>query len=156
MPEPLFRVEGEQSAWLVDRLPGVEPAPADWLEKALLDVSKDRVKSVSLTGENGETIEITREIPGDNFKLVGLAETEELTYETVLDASMAAISSLTIEEVRSAEGLEKSQETATYQTYDGLTLRIGMVKDGEDDWMTIGVGYDASARDSENAPEIMP
>lgn len=154
--ETFVRVEGEQNAWLVDGLPAVTTGAADWIEKSLLDVSKDRVKSVILSGVDQEAIEITRETPDGEFSLVGLKETEELSFESVLDASMAAISALTIEEVRSAEGLPDAAETGTYTTFDGLTLTIGLVKDGEDEWLKIDAGYDPAVIESEAAPEVMP
>ena len=111
----------------------VDAAPAGWLERTLTDLGGERVREIEEHPANGPEYTATRLKQGEpNFSVSPIPKGRSLTGPAVAEPIAAALSVLTLDEVRRADpGAATGASHATFRTYDGLELALSGRQDGD-------------------------
>ena len=117
------RVDEGPVLLLKDDVPGAEADPAQWWDRALLEIEPETVRKVEVMN-NGETVAIERGEDG-MFALVGAADGEEVDA-TAAERLFGALRNLRADEILKPEETEGMfAEVATYAAEtEGATYRI--------------------------------
>lgn len=117
------RVDAGPVLLLKDDVPGADADPAQWWDRALLEIEPETVRKVEVAGE-GETVALARGEAGA-FALVGAADDEE-AEAAAAERLFGALRNLRADEILTADEAEKVfAEAATYKAEtEGATYRI--------------------------------
>ncbi|MFL6549631.1 MAG: DUF4340 domain-containing protein, partial [Povalibacter sp.] len=138
------RRAGEPASWLIDQPLDVSTAPGEWLRNTIIDVSADRVQSVTVTTDSAKpyTVEKTARADAD-FKTTAIPKGKEADTFAV-NGFASALSSLNLSDVRAAKEFEaeKPAAHASLKTFDGLVADLeGWNKDGKH-FIAVKTSYD--------------
>src|SRR5437773_1749751 len=124
----LERKGGEAQSWLVDRNIELKEKASDWLEKKILEVKRDRIRSVEVTQPEGELLAVDRAVPEQNdFTLVDVPEGKELIYPTAPGSLASGLEYVNLDDVEPAAKIDFAQApgpTAKFKTFDGLVVTV--------------------------------
>jgi hypothetical protein len=160
-PGVYIRRAGEAQSWLALGSLDIPGEPTAWMETKLLELPRDRVKSVTVTHASGEVLTVSRNATTDtSFAVQNVPEGKELRSPNAGDPLAAGLSYLQFEDVMPAsafktegEGAAALKWTADYRTFDGLVLVIQSFDKGGKAWARFVTSYDASAAGpAENRP----
>lgn len=144
------RGPSDQQAWLgrgeVD--PGRNTQ--SWLQRKLMDVKKDRVRSYTLVHGDGEKVVATRATAKDeNFKVESLAEGQTMKSKGAADSVATTLAFLEFDDVKPAAAVKLPDQAlvrAAFSTFDGLVVEAAIFEVDGDKWATF------AARAGEAAP----
>jgi len=133
------RKAGDNQAWLAMGYLTPKPSMGDWLSKRVLAIARERIKETAVTPLEGEGYTVFRDKKDDaDFKLADMPAGRELIYAAAPDNIGAAIVGFTFDEVKPAATFDfSSAERVTTTTFDGLTVAVKIIKEGDDTWATI-------------------
>ncbi len=136
------RIPDEAQSWLIDRNPDLPDDAAGWLVADIVDIPSSRIRSVTITHADGETIHLSKATAdAANFELEGIPEGRELSYASVGNSIASAIAALTLEDVRPAAAGEASEDaltaTTVFTTFDGLQLTVDSTTANEATWISL-------------------
>ena len=117
-----------------------QPDQAQWLDKAFIDLPRDRMKTVAVKPLKGPPFSVTRAKPEDqNFVVVEpLPRGRVLRTEAEPNGVGNALMGVNFEDVVKADTLDFSNAAhTTYTTFDGLTLEIAAIEKDRDFWITV-------------------
>jgi hypothetical protein len=143
------RVPDEAQSWLIDRNPEVPEDAAGWLASGIVNIPASRIRTVSITHEDGETLRLHKEDEdAANFTIEGIPEGRQLSYPSVGNSVAAALEELALEDVRRAEVGEtggktsgdSASATAVFTTFDGLQLTVDSTTAEDDTWISLHAG----------------
>jgi hypothetical protein len=150
------RLAGEKQSWLAKGSPELKEKAADWLKKQVIEVKRDRVRSVEVRHADGEVVHVERGAPKDtNFELSGIPEGQELSYPSVAGSLGSALEYLNLEDVLPADKVDFSQgagPTSEFRTFDGLKITVQTKEDGEKCYARFEAAYEAPAQVGPPAP----
>ena len=147
------RIPGKPESYLIDRSPEIPQSSNDWLMSSVIDISADRVKSVSITHSDGESIVIGKSSQDEpDFTVLDIPEGRELSYSSVGNGIAGALSNLDLQDVR-AHVEAPIETTVVYRTWDGLEITAAVASDDETSWVAFAVNSvaDASGEDPADA-----
>jgi hypothetical protein len=117
--------------------------PVDWMKREVLAFGSDRFWKVSVSHPGGEIVSIERATPTAEPALTNKPEGRELVSADKPQQVLEALASVSLDDVRKAEGLDFSQAaTAVYTTYQGMTFTVRCVAADGKTWVNIAVTYD--------------
>ncbi|MGI9341978.1 MAG: DUF4340 domain-containing protein, partial [Gammaproteobacteria bacterium] len=119
------RRPGADQSFLIAADLDLGDATVDWLQRDLMDIEAGRIRSVTLTHADGDTLRIERpERDADELNVVGMPPDRELQYATILDSMAGVLSDLSIDDVAPADGAaaQESAVVARFETFDGLVV----------------------------------
>ncbi len=134
------RREGQDQAWLVRAVSEIRSAPADWMEKSVLDVDRARIRSVAVTPAQGVAYAAHRDKPADaDFTLAPIPPGRELADPTSPNGAAEAIVGFSFDDAKRASGFDFFTGTTKLvtTTFDGLIVTVATIKKGDDYWSTI-------------------
>ncbi|MGQ0741980.1 MAG: DUF4340 domain-containing protein [Alphaproteobacteria bacterium] len=133
------RKAGENQSWLAMGYLVPKISIGDWLEKRVLAVARERIKETAVTPMEGIAYTVHRENKDDaDFKLADMPEGRELDYASAPDNIGAAIVGFTFDEVKPAANFNFSNaDRINSTTFDGLTVSVRVIKEGDDYWATV-------------------
>jgi hypothetical protein len=126
-----------------------------WLDKAFVELARDRVKAVARKPIKGRPYTVTRAKPEDeNFRIVeAIPAGRVLRTETEPNAVGNALLGISFEDVRPQEKLDFANAArADYTTFDGLTLSLSIIQQENDYWMTVNAVADPTVQPSPAKP----
>lgn len=143
------RVVGAPQSLLAAPLISIDADPKSWLEHDLIDIGSARVRSVEEKPAEGGAYSLTRDKPGQgNFVVTPVPKGRTLNGPAAVDAIAGALSALTLDDVRKAQDVPKSQIShVVYRTFDGLELDIAGRK--EPAHSLLALSAHAAAKDTE-------
>jgi hypothetical protein len=147
------RIADQAQSWLIDQNPDVPDDASGWLAQEIVDIDSLRIKSVTVTHEDGETIHIHKDKEdATNFAVDGIPEGRELSYPSVANGMAAVLSNLTLEDVVADPGsADESAATTVISTFDGLELRIVSSQEDDQTWITLTASATEPAVDTDTA-----
>ncbi len=177
-PSVYVRKAGETQSWLAEGKVEVPTDIMQWVERQVLNIGRERIKSVTVTHSDGTTLEASREKSTDaNFLVKGIPPGRELTAPTAAESIATGIQYLYVDDVApaaevdfnaaaptpppaSADGTTPPAQppsatpltTATYRTFDGLVITVQSAKKNDKNWLKIGVAFDEQTNAANNAP----
>lgn len=142
------RVEGDATSYLVDRNPEIPAAAGDWVDGKLLDIPADRIRSVTITHADGETITVDKDdVEQTDFTVRDIPEGRELSYQSVGNGIGGALGQLELDDVRAAVDGEAAA-TVVFETWDDATITAAVSRDGETDWVALTAEPDVDGLNS--------
>jgi hypothetical protein len=125
------RKAGEAQSWQVDVALRADTDPQRWLESKVLELPAARVETVETRIGSGAPWSITRAAATDaDFKVVGIPRGRELTSASAANELGSMLTALEVDDVRPTTG-GKAAAVTTITTFDGLTLRLEGVSEGD-------------------------
>ncbi len=141
------RLGGEKQCWLAKGDPALKEKDVDWLDKKILEVKRDRVRSVDVSHADGEHVHVERAKPEDqNFELSNIPEGQELSYPSAPGSIAGALEYLNLEDVLPADKVDFSKDagaTSEFRTFDGLKVTVQVKEDGDKCYARFSAAYDA-------------
>ena len=141
------RKPGGGRAWLARGSLDVGGEIVDWLDRRILDIPAARIASMKFTGSNGMTLALSRTQPAERFAV------EDAPADTKFKASALAepagvLAALDLADVKAAADQpvpDSGFATASFATFDGLTIDVRMISKDDKDWLAImASGKDAA------------
>jgi hypothetical protein len=122
------RKPGEARSWLASGDLELKEKPADWLDKKILEIKRERVRSVEIHPADGEVVLVDRDKPETkDFTLHDIPEGKELSYPSAPSSIADALGYLNLEDVATAADVdmkEGASGTAKFSCFDGLTITV--------------------------------
>jgi len=142
----------EARSWLVNGDLGLHEKSTDWLEKKILEIKRERIRSVEVRHASGEVVLVDRDKPEtDEFTLHDIPEGKELSYPSAPGSLGSALEWLNLEDVKPASELDvKDGATATakFSTFDGLTVTVTTKNVGDLTYARFEASYEAPPEDT--------
>lgn len=123
-------------------------AESQWLDKAFIDLARTRIKTASVQPFKARPYSVTREKPSDeNFRIVeAIPPGRVLRTENEPNAIGNALIGISFDDVKPQTGMDftANAASATFTTFDGLTLSLSLIEQDRDFWLTIKAVNDPS------------
>ncbi|MFQ6004953.1 MAG: DUF4340 domain-containing protein [Woeseia sp.] len=149
------RIPGKAESWLIDQNPVVPADGGDWLLPEILDIDTSRVRSVTITHADGETVQIEKENAEDSdFRLPGMPDGRELRYPSIVNGIAGVVSNLNLEDVSktSASDDYESDTKTVFTMFDGLQIAVDSFVRDENTWIRLAASQGDA--DTSQAAEI--
>jgi hypothetical protein len=148
------RVADSAQSMLAAPLLSVDADPRSWLDRALLDLSPDRVREIEEHPAGGAAFTASRAKAEQNdFAVAPLPKGRELSSPGAADAMAAALSSLSFEDVAKATvPADAGTARAVFRTFDGLEITVTGRKDGTRSLLSIAAQSVPGAGAEDAAP----
>jgi hypothetical protein len=129
------RVPKTEQSLLVQPQINLDADAKRWIDRTLLDVPRDRIREVSVHPADGPQYTVTRATKDQtDFSVSGVPKGRSLSSSGAANSAASALASLTLDDVRQVpkEAVDpRKLISATFTTFDGLTLEISGRKEGE-------------------------
>lgn len=135
-----FRMADQTQSWLAKGTLDLDGDVLQWLDRRFVDIADARIKQVTIQQPDGAKIVIAREKAEDKFALKDLPAGRKLKSDTVLVEPAGALQGFDLTDVKRAEEKPFPKDgvaVATYETFDGLTIRVELMKQGEEAWIKL-------------------
>jgi len=150
------RREGEAQALLVEGELFASPAPADWIERMLLDLPAERVQRIEL----GESLAASRErSTAADFTLAPIPEGRRLRSQAMVNSLATTLAELRIDDVDAAAARPLSGETlraTRFVTFDGLAITVHTAERDDGVWARFEFAHESPAATPTDAPVATP
>jgi hypothetical protein len=132
------RADSTQS-WLAKSVFQPKTDLTEWYDKNLVDIDRARIAETDVTPVGSPAYSVKRDKPKDaDFKLVNMPAARDLSYPGAADGVGAAVVGLTFDDAKPAKGMDFSKALKVVtRTFDGLTLIIQAIQQGQDTWATV-------------------
>jgi hypothetical protein len=121
---------------------------SDWYDKTLLDIDRKRIAETDMTPTGGPAFTVKRDRPTDTvFKLQNIAPGRELSFPGATERVATVMIGLTFDDAKPAKGFDfsKTSRVVTH-TFDGLTITVLTLQQGEDYWATVSAEAEPGKR----------
>ena len=144
------RRPAETQSYLVRSVFELRSDPSDWIDKTVMDVDRARIRDADVDPANGPSYEVRRDAPSDpDFKLSPLPAGRALANETAPGGVAAAIVGFSFDDIKPAREIDFSNAARLVtRTFDGLTVTVNVVQQGQDYWAQIAAEGDAEKPDA--------
>jgi hypothetical protein len=135
-----IRLPNAARSWLAKGTLDIDSDIAQWLDRRIVDINEKRTKTAVLQQADGATLAIGRDKPEDKFAVKELPAGRKLKSDTSAVEPATALQAFDLIDVKTvgeASFPKDGLDTATYTTFDGLTIKAELAKVGETDWMRL-------------------
>ncbi len=142
------RPDSTQS-WLARGILQVEPQPAGWMDRKMVEIERARIKQVEVTPVTGTAFRVFRETPGEaDFRLAPMPQGRSLNSPYAAEAVASAMVGFAFEDIRPATQMNFTQAARIVtQTFDGLEITTDVTARGGDLWARLSMrGLTPAAR----------
>ena len=138
------RKAGSNNTYLIEGQADASTDPADWIEKALLDIANERVMEVTIQHPEDDVVNLIRARDSENFTLTNIPEGRKSRSEYFTNQPGTFLADLTIENARSRETFifSEPQVITTIKTYDGLVATMNSAKIDNLNYVAINFSVD--------------
>lgn len=140
------RKVGDAQAWQARGRVTIEREALAWLDRNIADISRDRVKQVTVTQPDGAKLIVRKEKPDDkDFTLVDKPADRKLKSEYEVNNLAGVLEKLELDDVKPAKDIEFADGTPAVEiaTFDGLVTRIHLVTKDDQSWIRINASFEA-------------
>lgn len=133
------RKTGENQSYLARSYITPKPNVADWLDRAVVPIARDRVKGATMTPSTGPAYTMVRDNKDQpDFRVLDLPKGRELSFAGSPDGVAGAITGFNFDDVVKADQVDfsKAAQSVT-NTFDGLTVTVKIAAKGTDHWATV-------------------
>jgi hypothetical protein len=134
------RRPGDPQSWLASGALDLSGDLVGWLDRQILDIPQSRIAKVSLTQPDGTRLVLSRTKPDAQFAIEGAPADTKLKSETAPSEPAMALETLSLDNVAPAAKMPLPQTgvaTASYTTFDGLTIDLRLIERGKADWIAV-------------------
>jgi len=153
-PRTFARRVGDTQAYLVEGDLRAETDPLLWMSRTIVELTGQRVKSVTITQPGGEKVAI--EMTGGTYRVTNVPEGRTLKDEFVGSRIGSVLASIMLDDVKPAKDVDLATDTPTaeFRTSDGLVVTVKARKIETKFWATFAAAYDPPPAPA--PPEIKP
>ncbi len=140
------RLPASPQTWLVQGTFDVKEKAADWLDKKILEVKRDRVRTIEITQADGELLVVDRpDAKTSDFQVLEIPEGKELTYPTAAGGVAGGLEYVNLEDVEPVEKVDftGAGPIAKFKTFDGLVVTVTMKDQDGKTWAKFDASYEA-------------
>jgi hypothetical protein len=135
-----LRKPGEAQSWLARGTLDPSGDAASWLDRQIIDISEKKIAKVTLTQADGSKLVISRSAPEAKFAVEDAPADAKFKGETATSGPATALETLDLDDVKPAGELpvpDKNVVTASFTTFDGLTVDLRLMERDKADWIAI-------------------
>lgn len=140
------RKPDEARSWLASGELDLKEKSADWLDKKILEVKRERIRAAEIRRADGEVVVVDREKPeAKDFTLHDIPEGKELSYPSAPTSIADALGYLNLEDVVPATEVDMKEgttSTAKFSCFDGLTITVTTKDAGEKTYARFEASYE--------------
>jgi len=126
-----IRNPGDAQTWLAAGQPNISRLPADWLQRKIVNIKPERMKSAEIRHPDGEVVRVSKSLPSDRgFSLADIPDGKQLKYDSDPANIATVLEDFELDDVRPLSGISFPTEkttTAQFLTFDGLNIAITMI-----------------------------
>ena len=133
------RRTGENQTWLARGSMTVQPEISEWLDKNIIDIERDQIRSASFSPAEGPSFTLARESEEEaNYALDDIPAGRELSYPGITFGPATAISNFAFADVRLLSEIDFSDaaEIVT-ETFNGLQIILRLTEEGDTNWASL-------------------
>lgn len=148
------RKAGDKQSWLVKSPAEIKTNVADWMDKNVVAITRDRIASVTVEPASGPAYTVSRATAKDeSFAVTPLPKGRELSYAGAGDSAATALSDFSFDDIKPAMAVDFSGAAhMTVRSFDGLTVTLDIAAQGADHWVrlvaTAEPGQQAAAKEA--------
>jgi len=135
------RKADEAQTWLVEGSLNVNTTAMDWIDRELLRLPRTRVRGITITHADGESVRIARDDEGQRtFNVSDVPDGYELQRENIADSIANAVGYLRIEDIAPAGEIDFAGGQVTvaeFRSFDGLLLTIELLTREDGTWISL-------------------
>ena len=136
------RAPGNDQVWLArgEGLSDLLGDGGDWLDTTIIDVPKNRIARGDIAPQGAPPYAVVHASPdAENFAVESMPAGMKLKAETSANGVGTLLSDLGLRDVASADRITfaPNAPSATYQTFNGLKIRVEATKLGNDTWVRL-------------------
>lgn len=134
------RKVGEDQTWLARGYLMAKPALADWLDKRLVNIGRERIQSVEVTPPTGPAYSASRARKDvSEFTVANLPAGRSLAYESAADVAASALVGFVMEDAQPVANFDFSRPIAQHvtRTFDGLVVTVRIIDKAGAKWATL-------------------
>jgi hypothetical protein len=150
------RRTGENQTWLARGSMTVQREMGDWLDKNVIDIDREQIRSTRFTPSEGPQFTLARESEDENnYVLDNIPAGRELSYPGVTYGPATAISNFTFEDVRLVSDIDFSDATEIVtETFDGVQIIARVAQEADISWASLAALSDGEAEQQQQADFI--
>lgn len=140
----------ENQSYMINRDPEIGETASDWLDTSVIDVASGRVRQITVTHPDGETVRAAKTSADEaNFTVENIPEGRALLYDSVANVIAGVLQELTLEDVErdTDEGAERT--VTELVTFDGLRLTVTGLERDDAAWISISASPQPDAEESD-------
>lgn len=141
------RKAGEPQSWLVSGRLALHEKPLEWMQKEILKVPQDRIRSAEIRQPDGETLLVDRPTAENkDFTLHDVPAGKEPTYPTVANTMATGLEYVNLEDVVPAADVDFATGTgpiARFATFDGLVVTVTTKDQDGKSYAAFSASYEA-------------
>lgn len=142
------RRQGEQQSWLINKKFKLNTDVTDWLQKDILDIPPERIKTVQIIHPDGSVVNIANDGEDEYEYTLDAAEPEgKKLSESEIYQVANALSYLQLRDVATFSKLNTESITpvvTVFKTFDGLTITTKSYALDIEKYFTIDVAFSAA------------
>lgn len=135
-----LRKPGEAQTWLARGTLDPSGDPASWLDRQVIDIPEKKIAKVTLIQPDGGKLVISRSAPEAKFAVEDAPADAKFKSESATSGPATALETLDLDDVKPAGELkvpDKDVVTASFTTFDGLTVDLRLVERDKSNWIAI-------------------
>jgi len=129
----------QNQAWLARGYLTPKAAVADWLDKNVIAIARDRLKGAVVNPPMGPSYTLSRDSKeAMDFKMVDLPRGRELSFEGSPDGVASAIIGFSFDDVAKANQFDFAMAPqSVFNTFDGLNVTVKIASKGMERWASV-------------------
>lgn len=130
------RKPGNAQSWLASGTLELPEDAAQWLDPAIVDLPREKVKEVVLTQPDGARLDIVHDKPDAPLELKGAPSDAKAKPDALIEPT-TALASLTLTDVRPAAAMklpDKGVSHAEFVSFGGLTVKVALFDQDGKSW----------------------
>jgi hypothetical protein len=129
----------QNQAWLARGYLTPKAAVADWLDKNVIAIARDRLKGAVVNPPMGPSYTLARDSKeAMDFKMVDLPRGRELSFEGSPDGVASAIIGFSFDDVAKADQFNfNNTPQSVFNTFDGLNVMVKIASKGIERWASV-------------------
>ena len=149
-----MRRPNEPQAWLGTGIVRVQDRLVPWLQRELVAIKADRLARVRLNVGRDDAYSVAREAADKAFVLTPMPEGGTLDPEGPVQAFARFAENVLLEDVVPAAKFEAGdgeRRQAVIETFDGVSVTVDLVVQGDKTWATVKADYSGAADAADDA-----
>jgi len=149
------RRKNENQTYLINRDPEFGATLTDWLDTTIVDVDSQRIRQVTVSHTDGETLIVSKDVRGQpSFSVENVPEERELRYDSIANVMGSVLDGLTLEDVERLTDTTAEVVETEFRTFDGLVIKTHALERGEEGWVSFAATVDPTLPEEEVSEEM--
>ena len=148
MSDIYVRKPGDPQTWLAIGNVPIETMPGEWMDKEVTALPTKRVRQVTVTHPQGDTLHLSKAKPEDlDFHLDSIPSGFKISSQFNVNNVVGTLVQLSFEDVKPQAKIDFSANSgvlAVLETFDGLRLHVQTTKLDEHVWGKFSAEFDAN------------